>query len=315
MALTAPAVGPKRFENQLAAHTPFTLKANQPLQVRAIIIGGSGETVVPAMQKYVELRGLPQIPEFKGGFDTAVTLLAYGWLDSAVNEGGLFRHAVWGNSFGAGPAADAIMYMDWLANQMPDRNLAERLIQGRDLAVSKIPPGQPYSSAVSHTRTPTAPFVFGSLDTYVEQRKAEAQNLLKGFDEKGIKLYRPGKVDYGKTHFVRHANGLAGAEVVRILEAATLCADPMLIERGLALLDRCLDPAEGAASAEVTKAREDALALLGMRPGRRAGAADAALDQAETLWRLAIGTCPFLRDSDPIMARVMDLVAEGEATR
>ncbi|MCL5280738.1 MAG: hypothetical protein M1376_12620, partial [Planctomycetes bacterium] len=205
MALTAPAVGPKRFENQLVAHTPFPLRANQPLRIRATIIGGIGETVVPAVQKYVEVRGLPEVPEFKGGFDAAVTLLAHGWLDSSINEGGLFRHAVWGNSFGAGPAADAIMYMDWLANQTPDRTLAERLIQGRDLARSKIPPGQPYSSAVSHTRTPTAPFLFGGLMSYVEQRRAEALNLLKGFDEKGIKLYRPGKVDYGKTHFAQHA--------------------------------------------------------------------------------------------------------------
>jgi hypothetical protein len=237
MALTAPAVGPNRFENQLAAHTPFALKANQPLRIQATIIGGSGGTVVPAVQKYVELRGLPEVPEFKGGFDAAVTLLAHGWLDSAINEGGLFRHAVWGDSFRAGPAADAIMYMDWLANQTPDRSLAERLIKGRDLAMSKIPAGQPYSSAVSHTRTPTAPFVFGGLESYIEQRRAEAQNLLKGFDEKGIKLYRPGKVDYGKTHFAQHANGLAAADVVRILEAATLSADARLIEGGLALLD------------------------------------------------------------------------------
>ncbi len=121
MALTAPAVGAIRFENQLAAHTPFTLKSNQPLRVRAIIIGGHGETIVPTVQKYVELRELPKVPEFKGGFDAAVTLLAHGWLDSAINEGGLFRHAVWGSSFGAGPAADAVMYMDWLADQVRDR--------------------------------------------------------------------------------------------------------------------------------------------------------------------------------------------------
>jgi hypothetical protein len=238
MALTAPAVGPKRFENQLVAHTPFPLKANQPLKIRATIIGGSGASVMPAVQKYVELRGLPKVPEFKGGFDGAVALLAHGWLDSAINEGGLFRHAVWGTSFGAGPAADAIMYMDWLAGQTPDRGLADQLTRGRDLALSRIPTGQPYSSAVSHTRTPTAPFIFGGLASYVEQRKAEAQNLLRDFDEKGIKLYRPGKVDYGKTHFAQHANGLAGADVVRILEAATLLADPQLTEQGLALLDK-----------------------------------------------------------------------------
>ena len=227
-----------RFENQLLAHTPFTLKANQPLRIQAALIGGKGATIIPAVQKYVELRGLPVVPRFEGGFDAAVTLLAHGWLDSAINEGGLFRHAVWGDSFKAGPAGDAIMYMDWLADQVQDGGLARRLTDGRNLAVSKMPPGQPYSSTVSHTRTPTAPFVFGGVLPYVEQRRAEAQSLLQQFDEKGIKLYRPGKVDYGKTHFAPHANGLAGVDVVRILEAATLSADPSLIEPGLALLDK-----------------------------------------------------------------------------
>jgi hypothetical protein len=238
MALTGPAVGELRFENSLVAHTPLTLKANEPLGVRATILGGSGGTIVPAVQKYAKMCDLSPVPPFQGGLEAAVTLLAHGWLDSAINEGGLFRHAVWGESFRAGPAADAAMYMDWLANQSHDPSLVDRLHQGRDLARSKLPPGQPYSSAISHTRTPTAPFVFGDLVQYVEQRRAEARNLLTHFDERGIKLYRPGKVDYGKTHFAPHASGLAGGDVVRILEAATLTADPQLIEQGLILLDK-----------------------------------------------------------------------------
>jgi len=238
MALTAPAVGDSRFENDLVAHTPFPLKANQPLTVQAIIIGGKGRAVVPAVQKYVELQGLPDVPVFKGGFDGAVTLLAHGWLDSAINEGGLFRHAVWGESFPAGPAGDAPMYIDWLGNYARDPDLLKRLSRARDLAVTKMPRGQPYLSTVSHTRTPTAPFVFGGIYPYVEQRRIEAHGLLKHFDEQGVKLYQPGKVDYSRTHFAKHANGYAAADLVRILEAATMSADRDLIAQGLALLDK-----------------------------------------------------------------------------
>jgi hypothetical protein len=238
LALAAPGVGDCRFENDMVAHTPFTLKANEPLAMRAIIVGSRGKTVMPAVQRYVELRGLPDVPPFGGGFEAAVTLLAHGWLDSAVNEAGLFRHAVWGESFRATPAADALMYMDWLASHARDPNLVARLEKGRDLGLTKIPLGQPYTGTVSHTRTPTAPFLFGSIETYVEQRRAEALGLLKGFDEQGIKLYRPGKVDYSKTHFAKHANGLAAADVARILEAATMAADPQLLEQGLSLLDK-----------------------------------------------------------------------------
>ncbi len=238
MALTGPAVGEKRFENELVAHTPLRLRANEPIRMQAMIIGGKGATVIPAVQKYVELRGLPAVPSFAGGLDAAATLLAHGWLDSTINEGGIFRHAVWGESFKAGPAADAIMYIDWLATQAQDRDLVRRLVRARDLAVSKMPSGQPYTSTVSHTRTPTAPFVFGGIYPYIQQRQDEAKELLKHFDDNGVKLYQPGKVDYGKTYSVKHANGLAGVDVERILEAATMSADPQLIAQGLALLDK-----------------------------------------------------------------------------
>ena len=62
--------------------------------------------------------------------------------------------------------------------------------------------------------------------------------MLTGFDEKGIKLYRPGNLDYSRTHFAKHANGLGGRDVARILESATISADKELISKALELLDK-----------------------------------------------------------------------------
>lgn len=238
MALTAPSLGEHRFENDLVAHMPVTLTANRPVRARAMIIAGLGRTIVPAVQKYVQIKGLPAVPEFEGGFEAAVTLLSHGWLDSALNEEGRFRHAVWGTSFAAQPAADAPVYMDWLAMHTADRNLKERLVQGRDLALTHLPKGGPYLGSVSHVRTPAPPLVLGGVVDYVKARHTEAMNLLTQFDTQGIKHYRPGKTDYAKTHYADHANGLAAAHVTRILEAATLSADPKLIAQSLALLDK-----------------------------------------------------------------------------
>ncbi len=238
MALVGPGVGENRYENDLVAHTPVTLIANRPITAQATLIAGLGRTIVPAVQKYVQIKGLPAVPEFEGGFDAAVTVLSHGWLDSALNENGRFRHAVWGSSFGAQPAADAPMYMDWLASHVADQNLKERLNQGRDLALTHLPAGGPYLSTVSHVRTPAPPLVLGGVVDYVRARHTEAMNLLTQFDDQGIKHYQPGEEDYAKTHFADHANGLAAGSVTRILEAATLSADPQLIGQGLALLDK-----------------------------------------------------------------------------
>ncbi|UCG58401.1 MAG: hypothetical protein JSU70_02630 [Phycisphaerales bacterium] len=238
MSLSAPAVGELRFENDFCAHTPFRLRANKPLTATALIIGGTGKTVVPAVRHYVDIRDVPAVPLFEGGSDGAVKLLAHGWLDSQINENWRFRHAVWGDSFGPAPAADAAMFIDWLANNTADRGLAERLSGGRDRALERIPPGQPFSSGVSHVRPPTAPLVFGRLREYVLSRRNQARHLLGSFSESGIKLYGVGKTDYSTTHFAKHANGLSGRDVVSILEAAVLSADRQLIEDALELLDK-----------------------------------------------------------------------------
>jgi len=238
MALSGPGVGDRRFENAFCAQAPLRLRANQSLKVTMMIIGGKGKSIVPAVRHYVALKGLPDVPEFEGGLDAAVDLLTHGWLDSEINEDGLFRHAVWGDNFPAGPAADAAMYIDWLADNTKNESLREKLINQKSDALSKIPPGQPFSSSVSHAHLPNAPLVFGRAFEFVQQRRSQALNLLTGFDADGVKLYRPGDTDYSKTHFAKHANGLAGRDMAGILEGAALSADKELIGEALQLLDK-----------------------------------------------------------------------------
>ena len=62
MWLSGPGISAGRFENELCAHSPVMIKANQPITVKALIIGGKGETVIPAVQQYVALRGWPSCP-------------------------------------------------------------------------------------------------------------------------------------------------------------------------------------------------------------------------------------------------------------
>jgi len=238
MALSGPGAGDLRFENAFCAQAPLRLRANQPLKATMMIIGGEGKSVVPAVRHYVALKGLPEVPQFEGGFDAAVDLLAHGWLDSQINEDSLFRHAVWGDNFPAGPAADAAMYIDWLASHTKNKSLGERLNNEKNYALNRIPTGQPFSSGVSHAHLPNTPLVFGRTFEFVRQRRSQALNLLRGFDADGVKLYRPGKTDYSRTHFAKHANGLAGRDMAGILEGAAFSADKELIAKALELLDK-----------------------------------------------------------------------------
>ncbi|MHC4354222.1 MAG: hypothetical protein ACYS0H_16070, partial [Planctomycetota bacterium] len=240
MALSAPGVGELRFENDFAAHSSFKLKANTALKNSVLIVGGKGKTIVPAVKHYVALKDLPAVPEFEGGLDAAVTLLAHGWLDSQINENALFRHAVWGTNFPASPAADAAMFIDWLGIHTKNQALRERLDRLERETLDRIPAGQPFSSSIGHAHLPNTPLVFGRVADFVQRRRAEALRLIRNFDPTGIKRYRQGrdKPDYSTTHFAKHANGLSGRDMVAILEGATLSADERLIGEALELLDR-----------------------------------------------------------------------------
>lgn len=237
MSLSGPGVGGLRFENDFAAHSAITIKANAEIGATATIIAGAGKDVTAAIQQYVDIKGLPELPEFDGGLDAAAKLMAHGWLDSAINEDGLVRHAVWGGNFGAGPAADAAMYIDWLGDHTTGK-LSERLIKGKEKVLAKLPAMSVFASAVGHVRRPNVPLVFGRMGEYVRMRKQQAIAAVGGFDDSGKVRYRKGKADYGRTHFADHANGLGGAKLVEILEAATLCADAELAGKAISLLDK-----------------------------------------------------------------------------
>ena len=114
---------------------------------------------------------------------------------------------------------------------------------GADRGLERIPDSEPFTSGVSHVRPPVAPLLFGRVDGYIKSRESQARGSIANFDARGVRRYRKqeGKPDYGETHFADHANGLAGNELARILETATLSADTEIRERGLALLDQATE--------------------------------------------------------------------------
>lgn len=240
MALWAPAVGGDRPEGNLFALGPSPLEAGVTRTVRATILGGFGESVVPAVQQVCGLIGFPDLPELAMDQAGTTELLAHGWLDSDAHEDGLWRHAVWGGNFSPAPAADAPWFMTRLAQETTDSSLAERLQLGIERALERLAPTDPnFNSGVSHVRPPIAPMLFGRLEQYLEARAAHAQHLLNtAFDARGLVVYQPGATDYGHGHFENHANGLTATTMHSILETATLTGDRVLIAGALNLLDR-----------------------------------------------------------------------------
>ena len=237
--------GTNRREGSLVADLGTMILPGKPLTLRATLFGGLGESCVPALQRYVERRGLPRAPKPPYGLDSYVRLAAGGWLDSAVSAGdGRYRHAYWPgvSGFEPGPAADAASFLAWLAAYTRDPALSKRLDDAAGRALSRVNPRDLNRSGVSHVRYPVQSLLFGgSLECALTAHEAALAGLSQ-FEPSGRVLYRvqTGKPDFGKTHFAPDANGLTAGAVLAVLTGALQSGDPELAKQAIGKL-RALD--------------------------------------------------------------------------
>lgn len=244
MGLWYPAVGECRLEGELDILKTFPMAANVPMTIAARVFGGLGETVNRPVEHYVRLTGgLPEPPEYEGGFQAAINLLAHGWLDSALHVDGTWRHAVWGDSLEPRTVTDAPGYMLWLAAFTQDAALAERLRAGARRGLERVRAADRWSGHCAHVVRPFVPLIFGDMDRAIEERLSSAWQGLGALDEQGLVHYRPepGGVDYGSTHWEDHANGLGADRLEAALETAGFSGDETLTVRALDLLDKRLE--------------------------------------------------------------------------
>jgi hypothetical protein len=247
--LSPGADGKHRVEGELFPFEALELMPERPVKATAIIVGGKGKSVVPAVEQYVALKGLPTLPHTPDLQDY-LKLTASGWLDSPIRTGNRFRHAA-GGSFGTQPAADAAWMMDWLATLSTDARLARRLRLAAGEASAAVPVEQLFNAAVAHNRYLVAPLVLeptsspGSEGTApspvivsLDQAREFSRALAREFEPDGSIRYRAPAwgTDYGRTHFSDEASGMTAERVFRMLEAAVYAGDRDMVDEGLRLV-------------------------------------------------------------------------------
>lgn len=225
--------GTNRIEGNLLPYEGKTLRAGQTVTLKATILGGRGDSILPAVQNYVARRGLPPLPQ-AGNWNAYAALASAGWLASSLGENGRYRHALPG-AFTANPAGDAAADMEWLAGQTADDAVSGRLAQASAQAIGEVAPDAYNFAAVGHVPYPLPALVFGHVAENANRSDSEARGLLARFrpDESLPYQKKPDGPDYGKTHFAPDANGLTAQVVARLLELTTVSGDAELIEKAL----------------------------------------------------------------------------------
>ena len=235
MALSFPGAGPEtREDGQLLPYEAVTLKKYRKLKLRGTIITGAGETVVPAVQQYVALRGLPPVPKPGVTAQDFYVREASAWLDSKIREGANFRHAV-GDNFHVGPALDAAYYMDWLGGRLAGSPISDRLAKASQEARALVSPAQYSFFGIGHIRSPVGALAYGAVAENTDSALEQGHAILAGLGSNATIYYTPppGRTDLGRTHWSREANGLAAAQVATLLDRAVFSGDAGLLNDAL----------------------------------------------------------------------------------
>jgi len=168
--------------------------------------------------------------------------------------------------FGPQRAADAAVWMKWLAAETTDADLAKRLNDEAAAVASEVEPAQYDSAAVSHVRYPVASLVLGRSLENARAAEAQARALLKRFESDGSVKFRreANKEDFARTNSTPESNGLTATYVSRLLDLAAVSGKRDLIDVAVGLL-RGLDKYQddvprGAQSWEVPLHTPDILA-------------------------------------------------------
>ena len=230
--------GMNRVEGNLLPYKGELLKAGETLTLSASLTGGSGTNAVPAVKDYVQRYGLPPLPP-SGSWDEYAKTATAGWLDSGIRVGDRYRHA-WPGGFGDGPAADAALWMDYLAALSQDSATQKRLKQAAKGAVALVPPDQLHNSGVGHIRTPAAALIYRQASTALDSARAEGHGFLKRFQSDGDVLYNPPAdgMDLSTTNPGKATNGLTASVLTSLLERAQFTGDAALRKAGLDLLKK-----------------------------------------------------------------------------
>ncbi len=225
--------GANREEGNILPYRSQKLKANKPLVLNATILGGHGRDVTPAVQQYVELRGLPPLPKPGYKWGEYAGLAASGYLASGIADGGRYRHAFPG--FGSQPAGDVALLLDYLAAQTKEGAQQTQWREHARTSRAQVADNELMFSGVGHVRYPVGALIYGNVEANAARMQQYGNDLLGRFDADNIVKYQPpaNGSNLGSTHFAPDANGLTAQVVVEILQAGVVSGDSKLLASGL----------------------------------------------------------------------------------
>ena len=195
MGLFVPTIPDWVEENHLAASTPYPLKANLPITIKAQIIVDGSASILDAISHWTDAYGVPE-PLAAPRSDRAEVLLSrHGFMQTVWDKDtGKSRHCVdW--TPGNAPGFATLLWYDYLI-QTQDDTIKDELVKQRALEIVKrtiqeAGPGGLSSTDLCHILKWEAPFYFGEVEAGLTRLREIATRWIETQEEDGSWRFHP----------------------------------------------------------------------------------------------------------------------------
>lgn len=188
MGLFLPAAGGWVEENCLEASTPYTLKANRQLTIRAHIIINGNASISDAISHWTDVYGAPEPLEPPRSDEDQLALSRHGFMCAARNKAaGESRRVV--NSAAANlPGIATLMWYDYLATR--EDAAKQHALAPTGSTIHESGKGGAIAPTMSQSLNWELPFYLGNVETGLEHLEETTRALIETQEDDGRWRYR-----------------------------------------------------------------------------------------------------------------------------
>ena len=202
MGLFVPTIPEWVEENHLTASTPYPLKENLSVTIKAQIIIDGNASILDAISHWTDTYGVPQPLEVPRSDREEVLLSRHGFMQTVWDEEtGKSQHCVdW--TPGNAPGFATLLWYDYLL-QTQDDTIKDELVRQRAFEIVKrtiqeAGPGGLSSTDLCHILKWEAPFYFGEVEAGLDRLREIAAQWIETQEEDGSWRFHP-TTDRAKT--------------------------------------------------------------------------------------------------------------------
>ncbi len=195
MGLFLPTIPDWVEENHLTASTPYPLKANLPVTIKAQIIVDGNASILDAISHWTDAYGVPEPLKAPRTDREEILLSRHGFMQTVWDkETGKSQHCVdW--TPGNAPGFATLLWYDYLIqtqdDTIKDESVRQRALEIVTRTIQEGGPGGLSSTDLCHILKWEAPFYFGEVEAGIDRLKEIAMRWIEAQEEDGSWRFQP----------------------------------------------------------------------------------------------------------------------------